>query len=110
MLAELGFKQNSVTVLLQDNRGSISFAQNEVNHSKMKHIALRHHFICHLVANKEIHVSYVPTSKNLADIFTKPLGKKMKFADLRAKLQCVRDLVSFLLPLRSRGGISTYLA
>jgi hypothetical protein len=88
VLQELGFPQIYSTVLFQDNQGSIAFSKSEVNHSKMKHIAVRENFIRELVASGQAQPIYVASNDNLADIFTKALGKQ-KFCDLRSRICCL---------------------
>ena len=58
-----------------DNTGAISIVSNLVNHSRTKHIDVRYHFIREHAANGTIELHYVPTEKQLADIFTKPLDE-----------------------------------
>jgi len=42
-------------------------------HSRTKHIEVRHHFLGDHVQNQEIALEFVPTERQLANIFTKPL-------------------------------------
>jgi transposase InsO family protein len=88
LLSELGFAQPVPTVISQDNEGAVAFACNETNHSKMKHIALRQSFLRELVLDKVIKPHLVKTTQNLADIFTKPLGK-VKFLAARENLNMI---------------------
>ena len=39
----------------------------------MKHVQRRHFFIRDMVESFELEVPFVPTEKNLGDIFTKPM-------------------------------------
>ena len=61
--------------LLCDNTSAISIVSNPVNHSRTKHIDIRYHFIREHAHNGTIELHYVPTDKQLADIFTKPLDE-----------------------------------
>ena len=54
----------------------------------MKHIALREHFVREQVESGKINTKYVESAENVADIFTKPLGKE-KFTNLRKQLNMV---------------------
>ena len=56
-----------------DNKGAGFIAENNVNNKRTKHIDVRHHFVRHYIANKLIELFYVPTTENIADIFTKAL-------------------------------------
>ena len=53
-----------------------------VQHSKTKHIGIRYHFIRDLVERKIVALEYIPTERQNADIFTKPLDRS-KFEALR---------------------------
>lgn len=68
-----------------DNESAIKIAHNPVQHSRTKHITIRHHFICDHVARGDIVIDHVSTEDNLADIFTKPLDEK-RFCALRCEL------------------------
>ena len=74
--------------LLCDNEGAIKIAHNPMQHSRTKHIEVRHHFIRDLVAKGDIKLKHVPTEKQLADIFTKPLEEKV-FCRLRGELNII---------------------
>ena len=59
-------------------------------HARTKHIELQHHFIREKIESKEIELIYCNTSENVADIFTKPVGK-IHFEILRQKLGVVEN-------------------
>ena len=65
--------------LLCDNESAIKIAHNTVQHSRTKHIEVRHYFIRDHVAKGDIDLKHVCTDKQLADIFTKPLDEKVFF-------------------------------
>ena len=44
-------------------------------HSRTKHINLRYHFIREAIDEGKINVEYIPTAKNVADVFMKALAK-----------------------------------
>ena len=54
----------------------------------MKHIEIRHHFLRDHVKRGDIDLSYVGTSDQLADIFTKPLDEA-RFRELRHELNII---------------------
>ncbi|CAM8954199.1 unnamed protein product [Rhodiola kirilowii] len=90
MLEEYGVKQDTMT-LYCDNMSAISISKNPVQHSRTKHIDIRHHFIRELVEKKTITLTHVSTEKQLADIFTKALDN-LQFETLRSSLGlCVID-------------------
>jgi hypothetical protein len=79
--------------LLCDNEITIKIANNPVQHSRTKHIDIRHHFLRDHVAKNDISLEGVRTEDQLADIFTKPLDEAM-FCRLRNELS-VLDLSNF---------------
>ncbi|WVZ81078.1 LOW QUALITY PROTEIN: hypothetical protein U9M48_028502 [Paspalum notatum var. saurae] len=71
--------------LLCDNESAVKLANNPVQHSRTKHIDIRHHFIRDHVAKGDILLRNVGTKEQLADIFTKPLDES-NFCRLRSEL------------------------
>ena len=63
-------------------------ADNPVEHSRTKHIAIRYH-----QQRGDIKIAYVSTKEQLADIFTKPLDEKT-FTKLRHELN-ILDSTNF---------------
>ena len=57
--------------LLCDNESAVKLANNPVQHSRTKHIDIRHHFLRDHVAKNDISLEGVRTDDQLADIFTK---------------------------------------
>ena len=55
-------------------------------HTKIKHIAIKYHFLRELVQYKEVKMEYVNTKEQITNIFTKPLTKDT-FLYLRGKLK-----------------------
>ncbi|TYJ97126.1 gag-pol polyprotein [Cucumis melo var. makuwa] len=72
MLLEYGFDQDTMT-LYCDNMSAIDISKNPVQHSRTKHIDIRHHFVRELVEDKVIKFDHIRSNLQLADIFTKPL-------------------------------------
>ncbi|CAM8982498.1 unnamed protein product [Rhodiola kirilowii] len=90
MLEEYEVEKDAMT-LYCDNMSAINISKNPVQHSRTKHIDIRHHFIRELVKKKVITLKHVSTEKHLADIFTKPLDN-VQFETLRSSLGlCVID-------------------
>ena len=71
--------------LLCDNESAIKLTNNLVQHARTKHIDVHHHFIRDHQQKVDICIESVGTEDQLADIFTKPLDKKM-FCKLRNEL------------------------
>ena len=76
--------------LYYDNESAIKIANNPVQHSKTKHIEIRHHFLRDHVMKKDIDIIHVNTEEQLADIFTKPLDEK-RFCKLRCELNILES-------------------
>jgi hypothetical protein len=83
-LRDFGCKFSKVP-LLCDNESAIKLANNPANHSRTKHIDIRHDFLSDHEAKGDIALSHVSTDKQLADIFTKPLDE-LRFCGLRSVL------------------------
>nr|GEZ92432.1 retrovirus-related Pol polyprotein from transposon TNT 1-94 [Tanacetum cinerariifolium] len=58
-----------------DNTSAIALCCNNVQHSRSKHIDIRYHFIKEQVENGVIELYFVNTEYQLADLFTKALGR-----------------------------------
>ena len=82
---DIGFPQTEPSILKMDSSSGIDLAYDPMYHSKAKHINRRDLFIRELVARKVVKPQYVPTSKNVADLLTKPLAKPL-FAQHRSAI------------------------
>ncbi|GJU08499.1 hypothetical protein Tco_1124929 [Tanacetum coccineum] len=69
--------------IMCDNKGAIDLSKNPVQHSRTKHIEIRHHFLRDNVQKGHISIEKVSSVDNIADILTKPL-KRESFNYLRA--------------------------
>jgi len=63
-----------------DNTNAINLSKNPVQHSRSKHIEIRHHFLRDHVLKGDCVLEIVDTKNQLVDIFTKPLPKEIFFA------------------------------
>ncbi|KAK1370395.1 hypothetical protein POM88_036487 [Heracleum sosnowskyi] len=70
-----GIKCSTIPIYC-DNTSTINISKNPVNHSRTKHIYVRHHFLRDNVAKGKIELVFVSTEVQLADIFTKPLAEE----------------------------------
>jgi hypothetical protein len=52
-------------------------ADNPVEHSRTKHIAIWYHFLRDHQQKGDIEIAYINTKDQLADIFTKPLDEQL---------------------------------
>jgi len=75
----------SNSIIYCDNTSAINLSKNPVNHSRTKHIDIRHHFLRDNIEKGNICLEYVHTDNQLADIFTKPLLES-NFIRLRREL------------------------
>ncbi|CAJ2668305.1 unnamed protein product [Trifolium pratense] len=84
MLKEYSVEQDVMT-LYCDNLSAINISKNPIQHSRTKHIDIRHHFIRELVEEKIVTLEHIASEEQLADIFTKALDAN-QFENLRGKL------------------------
>jgi len=74
---DMSHTEKDPTPIFYDNTSTISLSKNNVFHKKSKHIDTRFHFIRELVNNGDIALQFCGSRDQLADIFTKPLGKSV---------------------------------
>ncbi|KAK0595647.1 hypothetical protein LWI29_008688 [Acer saccharum] len=84
ILKDYEIEQGKMT-LYCDNLSAINISKNPVQHSRTKHIDIRHHFIRDLVEHSIVTLEHLPTKNQLADLFTKPLDKE-RFKTLRMSI------------------------
>ncbi|GJT30732.1 retrovirus-related pol polyprotein from transposon TNT 1-94 [Tanacetum coccineum] len=75
LLKTYGFDFNKIP-LYCDNKSAIALCCNNVQHSRSKHIDIRHHFIREQVENRVVELYFVETNYQLADILTKALPRE----------------------------------
>ncbi|GKB80096.1 retrovirus-related pol polyprotein from transposon TNT 1-94 [Tanacetum coccineum] len=75
VLTDYGLGFNKIPMYC-DNKSAIALCCNNVQHSRSKHIDIRFHFIKEQVENGVVEVYFVNTEYQLADIFTKALGRE----------------------------------
>nr|GFB37672.1 retrovirus-related Pol polyprotein from transposon TNT 1-94 [Tanacetum cinerariifolium] len=73
-LSDYGLAFNKIPMYC-DNKSAIALCWNNVQHSRSKHIDIRYHFIKEHVENEVIELYFVNTEYQLADLFTKALGR-----------------------------------
>ena len=84
LLEEFGYDVSRPSPIYVDNASAIQVARHPEHQSTMKHIHCAYHWIHDHVEQGDLTVSHIPGVNNLADIFTKPLGrvKFLKFRDM----------------------------
>jgi hypothetical protein len=83
-LRDFGYNLSKVPFLC-DNESAIRLADNPVEHSRTKHIDIRHHFLRDRQQKRDIYVCHISSDHQLVDIFTKPLDEK-RFCKLHSEL------------------------
>ena len=71
--------------LMVDNQSAITLSKNPVHHNRTKHIDTCYHFIRQYVEDKKIEIGFIQIEDQLADIFTKALGR-LKFQEMRGQI------------------------
>lgn len=74
-----------VAILFGDNQSAIATAKNGVRSERTKHIDIKYHFITDVIERGRMHVEWIPTEQQQADILTKALNAP-QFRELRQKI------------------------
>jgi hypothetical protein len=90
LLTDLFDHEMDPTTIHCDNQSCVKLSENLAFHDISKHIEIKYHYIRDMVQRKTIHVQYLPTHEQIADIFTKPLSKT-KFEYFRERLGLVEN-------------------
>ncbi|GAA0169983.1 hypothetical protein LIER_40862 [Lithospermum erythrorhizon] len=85
LLNSLGISHSRPMHLHYDSQSALHLPQNPIFHERTKHIEVDCHFLRDAILDGLIATSHVSTSEQLADIFTKALGKR-QFEYLLRKL------------------------
>ncbi|KAJ1599476.1 hypothetical protein NDA14_002818 [Ustilago hordei] len=75
LLRSIGIATGTPTVY-SDNTGCIQVSKDPAQHWKLKHIDTKYHFIRNNVQEGRVQIKYVDTTRNLADVLTKPIGRQ----------------------------------
>ena len=84
----MGTKEAPVK-LLMDNMSAIALSKNPEHHDRSKHIDTKYHFIRECIEDGKVEVDHIETANQLADIFTKALGR-VRFLELREALGVIK--------------------
>ena len=88
LLSNYEISQDTIVVYC-DNSSAIDISKNLIQHSKTKHIEIIYYFIKDLLERKIVALEYIPTERQNADIFTKPLD--------RSKFEALRQIIGVIL-------------
>jgi hypothetical protein len=72
MVSEFAHVQLPI-IIHEDNKGAITLSENQVYNSRSKHIKMHKFRVRELVESGDVRISYIPSSQNVADLFTKAL-------------------------------------
>jgi len=73
LLSDLSLPPSLPISLHSDSQAAIHIAKNPVFHERTKHVDLDCHFVRQQYLNGLISLSFLPSSSQIADLFTKPL-------------------------------------
>ena len=95
---EIGYAINMPSVILNDNRGAILAAVNGLGGQRTRHLDIKHHYVIEQVREGRLVIRHVPSSQNIADIFTKPLSPAQFATIVDAITVRIRDAISGFKP------------
>ena len=75
LLHDYGICQKHFTIYC-DNTNAINISKSLIQHSRTKHIKIRHHFIREFVEDGTVTLEFIHINDQNADLFTKPLDSK----------------------------------
>ena len=75
LLHDYGICQEHL-IIYYDNTSAINPSKNPIQHSRTKHIEIRHHFIGELVKDGTLTLEFIHIDDQKDDLFTKPLDSK----------------------------------
>ncbi|XP_034672601.1 probable leucine-rich repeat receptor-like protein kinase At1g35710 [Vitis riparia] len=85
LLKELNISSSTTPVIWCDNLSTVYLSANPILHARTKHIEIDLYFVREKVLQKQIQIHHVPSSDQLADVFTKATPNS-KFLTIHAKL------------------------
>nr|GEU29796.1 copia protein [Tanacetum cinerariifolium] len=89
-LVDYGVRLDDIPIMC-DNKWAIDFSNNPVQHSRTKHIEIRHHSLRDNVQKRNISIEKVSSKDNIADTLTKSL-KREPFNYLRLGLGMMEQI------------------
>jgi hypothetical protein len=76
LMEEIGVAQREPTTIREDNQGVVSISKTDAFSGRTKHIDIRHKYVCEATRDRKVHVEWVSTKEQVADILTKALPKR----------------------------------
>jgi hypothetical protein len=93
LFCEIQFALIRAPTIWCDNVSALALASNPVYHARTKHIEIDYYFVREKVLNQDIHLQFISSNDQIADIFTKGLSS-LRFLLLRSKLMVVSSPIS----------------
>lgn len=100
-LIEMFATDNSPTLIFTDSQSCIKYIDTDKFSNRSKHIDIKRFFAKDCVSKKLVHLVYIETAENIADLLTKPLG-----AIRLAYLRSLAGLIDDVPPSRGRVGVT----
>ncbi|GMP51894.1 hypothetical protein CsSME_00017944 [Camellia sinensis var. sinensis] len=78
-------KQSCIALsTMEADMAAFAYAKDPKYHGRTKHIDVRFNFIRDILAQKEVILEHIPTSRMVADPLTKPIARDVYFTHVRA--------------------------
>jgi hypothetical protein len=58
-------------IIICDNQSCVNLFENPLFHDRSKHVEIKYHYIRDMMQRKAVHMQYLPTQEQIANIFTK---------------------------------------
>lgn len=72
-----GISFKYASTLYEDNKSAMEVIQNPIHHQRSKHIHMKYQYVMDVVKSGTVVLDYIKSENNVADVFTKPVGKNV---------------------------------